>query len=274
MTHQTNSNHILSTLHTLIMDTFDLKELKILCFKLGIKYENIPGGDTVDMKSMGLIESLQHQNRLPELVEQCKKERPLVDWDAIYQEEPAPRPETQPPVQPVPGASDSKRWLLGIILVVTIVVAIGLFGVVRSGVMCAYHEPSDYATIERIIKAESQAVNEGNLEIIEDIFAPNATIQQTESVDGTTNIKEWFDPISHYSPLFANTKFSGAQHTDIEGSVTGNYAKFTSGSKGSYVTGDYHGEYDNEAGNPDEEEVWTLAKNFWGCWQITRFEFH
>lgn len=54
----------------------------------------------------------------------------------------------------------------------------------------------------------------------------------------------------------------------------GRYARFTSGGQGSYIKNGEYGEYDNRAGNPDEEEVWTLRKNFCGCWQITRFEFH
>ena len=160
-----------------------------------------------------------------------------------------------------------------IALVVMVVIA-GVFWAITSGQTCPYHAEDDYATIVQIIHAESQAVNDGNLEIIKDIFAPDAYIKQTEIVEDATRIQEWSDPLSRYSTLFENTKFSGALHTDIEGSVTGAYARFTSGSQGSYVTGDYHGEYDNQAGNPDEEEFWTFEKNVYGCWQITKFEFH
>lgn len=54
----------------------------------------------------------------------------------------------------------------------------------------------------------------------------------------------------------------------------GRYARFTSGGQGSYTINGEYGEYDNKAGNPKEEEVWTLEKNLCGCWQITEFEFH
>ena len=152
-----------------------------------------------------------------------------------------------------------------------------LFGIVslillRSGCLCTYKGEDDYETIIRIIKAESLAVNNGDLSIITKIFAADAYIKQTDNRAGS--VTEWFDPLARYRPLFANTQFSGAQHTQITGTVNGNFARFTSGSQGSFVTDGEYGEYDHAAGNPQEEEVWTLKQNFWGCWEITRFEFH
>jgi len=274
MTQQNKTTQInLSTLRRLMDDAFSSDELRILCADLGIKYDNIPGGDIKISKIMGIIEHMQHEKRLPELVTYLEVQRPRQEWQSVYEE----IPEVTRGGDDPPGTKrdkTEKRWLIGAVALAAVLVIAGVFWVVNSGQMCAYPAEDDYAAIVQIIRAESQAVNEGNLEIIKDIFAPDAYIKQTEIIDGKPHVNEWLDPLSRYSTLFENTTFSEARHTDMEGSITGNHARFTSGSSGSFVNDDGYGEYENKAGIPDEEEVWTLEKNFWGCWQITRFEFH
>ncbi len=244
-----------SKLRDLIVSYFSEEELQALCMDLDIDYETIPG-QTKKGKVMGLIEYVQHRSRLPELIKKLKELRPRVNWDD-------PRPDKD--------VSPKRRWLS--VLVLILIVALGgALMYARSGRLCAYHAATDIETIVQIIKIESQAVKEGNLAIIEDIFAPDAYIKQTEK--GSGKVTEWFDPLSHYGTLFENTKFLTAVHNNISGTVNGRSARFTSGGQGSYTQNGEYGEYDNKAGNPNEEEVWTLQKNLCGCWQITKFEFH
>ena len=273
MTQQNTTTQINPAILRGLMDSaYSLEELPALCMDLGIDYGNIPGGSIKINKIIGIIEYMQHQKRLPELVNYLEAQRPRQEWRSVYEEikengfPDIKKAKTENPVK--------KRWLVGLLALVGILVIIGLFWAANSGQMCPYHAEDDYAAIVQIIRAESQAVNEGNVEIIKEIFATDAYIKHIETVEGKTNIHEWPDPLARYRALFETTTFSEARHTDIEGSVTGNYARFTSGSSGSFVNEEGYGEYENKAGIPDEEEVWTLEKNFWGCWQITRFEFH
>ncbi|MBK6711545.1 MAG: hypothetical protein IPG51_14600 [Chloroflexi bacterium] len=248
-----------SKLRDLMREHYNLAELQEMCTDLGVDYEDI-AGDTLHARVHNLVRYFKRQNRLEKLVQRSKELRPAVDWDSVYDNGPIWR------------AATRRNGVWGTAVLLILVLAAGVYGYASSGRFCAYRGEDDYATIIQIIKAESQAVNSGNLQIITAIFAPDAYLRQTEKADGS--IKEWFDPLARYSALFETTTFQNARHQTISGTVNGNYARFTSGSYGNYTTGEYHGEYANEAGNPDEEEVWTLEKNFYGCWRITRFEFH
>jgi len=265
-----------SALRDLMSDCYSINELKTLSTNLGIKYDSIPG-ETIETKVDGLINHLYERKRLQELLDELKKQRPREDWDSVYlpdippnNSNAGPWPETRgTPKEPtVP-----KRRILGAVAFITsLSVILLLVWFARTGSLCTYQGEDDYETIVQIIKAESLAVNSGNLDIINNIFAGDAYLMQIDNQAGT--VQEWFDPLAHYRPLFENTKFSGALHNNIEGTVNGNSARFTSGSSGSYVADGQYGEYAHTAGDPREEEVWTLEKNFWGCWKITRFEFH
>ncbi len=265
----------LSALRDLMSDCYSINELKTLSTNLSIKYDSIPG-ETIETKLDGLISLLHERKRLQELLDELKKQRPNEDWDSIYIPTIPPNDSKAalwPEAREIPKEpSVPKRRILGAVAFIASLSVILLVWFARTGSLCTYQGEDDYETIVQIIKAESLAVNSGNLDIIEDIFATDAYLKQTDNNEGV--VREWFDPHSRYSPLFENTEFSGAIHTDITGTVTKNYARFTSGSKGSYVSGITHGEYDHAAGDPNEEEVWTLEKSFWGCWTITRFEFH
>jgi hypothetical protein len=231
---------------------FDMAELKDLCADLNVDIENL-AGTVKKEKILELIKYLERYNRLQDLLTLLDESRPDFDLTSVQ-------------------SSHKKRYLGTAVVLIFLLLVGAAWAAVNTGQFCPVHAETDHETIVQIIKTESLAVNEGNLELIEEIFAPDAYIKQTEKADGA--VVEWLDPISHYGPLFENTRFFGARHTDIEGAVTGSFARFTSGSEGRYLTGDRRGEYQNAADNPAEAEVWTLEKNFWGCWQITRFEFH
>ncbi len=78
----TESAKYLSTLHKQIDQYFSFSEVRTLCFDLGVDFENIPG----DIRSAfirNLIISLAKQNRLQELVNQVRLERPFVNWQDV-----------------------------------------------------------------------------------------------------------------------------------------------------------------------------------------------
>lgn len=261
-----------SQLRDLMAEHFALDELRSLCMDLGIAYDNM-SGDTKREKIISLIEYLQHHRRLDALLLWLQEQRAEVDWAVVYHEGPTSLEPEKFGSKAAPRRFSSIGYkIAGAAALVLLLLFIAYWVVVQTGCRCAYRGEDDYETIVQIIKAESLAVNSSNLTVITDIFALDAYIKQTDNQAGS--ITEWFDPISHYRPLFETTEFSGALHTDISGTVSGNSARFTSGSQGSYVKNGVYGEYEHAADDPNEHEVWTLEKNFWGCWHITRFEFH
>lgn len=62
-----------------IQERFNLEEIKDLCFKLGLKYENLEGV-TLWAKAWGLVEYMERRDRRSELQELLKKERPSISW--------------------------------------------------------------------------------------------------------------------------------------------------------------------------------------------------
>ena len=78
----TESAKYLSTLHKQIDQYFSFDDVRELCFVLGVDFENIPG----EIRSAfirNLIISLAKQNRLQELVNQVRMERPFVNWQDV-----------------------------------------------------------------------------------------------------------------------------------------------------------------------------------------------
>lgn len=63
-----------------LVEHFTLEELDQLCFDLRIDYEELPG-DTKTTKARELVKFAYRQGRLPEIVQQCEKERPKVRWN-------------------------------------------------------------------------------------------------------------------------------------------------------------------------------------------------
>lgn len=77
-----NSTNYLSTLHRQIDEHFNISEVRTLCLRLGVDDENIPG-DHRSAFVRNLIVSLARQNRLPDLIDEVRRERPSVDWQDV-----------------------------------------------------------------------------------------------------------------------------------------------------------------------------------------------
>lgn len=71
-----------SRLHRNLALLFGLEELKTLCFDLGMDYENFPA--LKDSFTRELVIYCKRNGRLNELIEQCKKLRPLNEWAMTY----------------------------------------------------------------------------------------------------------------------------------------------------------------------------------------------
>lgn len=61
-------------------ETFSLKELKNICFFLGIEYENLPDHDQKDGFVRELLAYAERIGRLKELIQECQAERPHLEW--------------------------------------------------------------------------------------------------------------------------------------------------------------------------------------------------
>lgn len=71
-----------ATLLDQLMAAFDMKELQVLAFKLGVNTEDI-AGETVSEFAKGLIEYFERRDRLYVLVDYCQRQRPNHDWDGF-----------------------------------------------------------------------------------------------------------------------------------------------------------------------------------------------
>ena len=69
-------------LHALMIQFFNVEDVRTLCFNLDVSYDAIPG-EALDGKVRELILYLQRKNQLPELMESLKLERPLVNWPSL-----------------------------------------------------------------------------------------------------------------------------------------------------------------------------------------------
>ena len=74
-------------LYEAILYTFNLEELKDLCFRLGINYDHL-AGDTLPAKTRELLQHLERINRLPELLANLRQLRPQTDWERYHPAEP------------------------------------------------------------------------------------------------------------------------------------------------------------------------------------------
>lgn len=66
----------------LMIDTFNLDELGELCFNLSVGHDELVG-ETINTKSMALIEHMERRNELYKLVGECQKMRPNDSWPSI-----------------------------------------------------------------------------------------------------------------------------------------------------------------------------------------------
>ncbi len=71
-----------SSIRDQITSYFDKSELRNLCFDLDIKYENLRG-ETLDEKTIALIEYCQRRNIIDQLLDRCHELRPEIVWDKL-----------------------------------------------------------------------------------------------------------------------------------------------------------------------------------------------
>jgi hypothetical protein len=69
----------LIALRQILSNRFSEGELRVLCFDLGIDFENLPGEEKI-VKAMELVSFLQRTNRLDQLVLLGQQIRPDIDW--------------------------------------------------------------------------------------------------------------------------------------------------------------------------------------------------
>jgi hypothetical protein len=143
---------------------------------------------------------------------------------------------------------------------------------------CPYQADTDAETIKRLIEAESQAVLDKDISIIQAIFAGDATIKRGDREDWMTT------PITYYTSLFKDLDFIEATHYGIQPAgpgITETVAYFTSGSRITYgapgATPTPQINFPAPPATPSTtygSEHWTLRRNSAGCWVITEFTFN
>jgi tetratricopeptide (TPR) repeat protein len=77
-----SSSDTLTKLHRLLVDHFDLDELRTLCFDLNVDYDTLRGEEKSG-RSRELITIMLRQNRLAELIATLQSLRPRVAWPNI-----------------------------------------------------------------------------------------------------------------------------------------------------------------------------------------------
>jgi formylglycine-generating enzyme required for sulfatase activity len=78
----------LTYLHHLIVEGFDLEELRTLCFDLGVRYDDLRG-DTLSGKTRELILLLGRRHQLEDLLRQIARTRPYLSDQAVLGTDPA-----------------------------------------------------------------------------------------------------------------------------------------------------------------------------------------
>ena len=69
----------LSAIHQLLVQHYNAEELRSLCFRLGVDYDDLPPGGR-ESKARELITYLNRRGRLPELKAAVKADRPSAVW--------------------------------------------------------------------------------------------------------------------------------------------------------------------------------------------------
>ena len=69
-------------LRQMLIDLYDVSELRTLCVDLDIRYDDLPG-DTITDKARELVSKLEREGRVPELIELGKESRPNASWDDL-----------------------------------------------------------------------------------------------------------------------------------------------------------------------------------------------
>jgi hypothetical protein len=70
-------------LYRILVDRFNLEELRTLCFCVEIAYDNL-GGEGIEAKVRELISYLERRGRIAELLRIVKQMRPDISWENIF----------------------------------------------------------------------------------------------------------------------------------------------------------------------------------------------
>ena len=146
-------------------------------------------------------------------------------------------------------------------------------------VACPYEGSTDEQTFVNLIQAEAEAVDQEAMDIIHQIFAPDAVF--TDVKNGTS----WPNPVARFEgELFPNANLSDVKHFGIlfvGKSPDGKQVYYVSGSSGSYTNEDGGPFYyvNGSKGNAKDDtkygsDHWTFQQNAAGCWVISQFEFN
>jgi uncharacterized protein YuzE len=84
----------------LMMDAFTIEDLKDLCFKLDIAYEDVPGGEVRSAKGRELIIYCSNHGRTRDLLKFAREMRPRLDWMAVWLPERGAPPAKAPSAAP------------------------------------------------------------------------------------------------------------------------------------------------------------------------------
>lgn len=72
-------NQLLVQIHELLHKHFDLEEFRDLCFKLGVKYDDL-AGEGLHAKMRKLVTRMDRESRLEDLLAFCMRTRPKAAW--------------------------------------------------------------------------------------------------------------------------------------------------------------------------------------------------
>ena len=74
----------LGLLRKTFVDTFNLTELKNLCFDLDVRYERL-AGNNLDDKVRNLLEYCRRYKRLDDLLTECRRVKPDIGWQQLFE---------------------------------------------------------------------------------------------------------------------------------------------------------------------------------------------
>ena len=118
-----NPNAYLVQLRGQISSTFDLEELKVLAFELGLDWDELQGNRKT-IRIQDLITQLAHQGRLESLVETLQQLRPHIFWPEV----PPPNQQQQDiraafPTKPL----YQQTWVWGLTIALLIIISFAIF---------------------------------------------------------------------------------------------------------------------------------------------------
>ena len=86
-----DSENYLRQLHKQLLAHFDKEELGLVCFSLGLEFDDL-WGEGRPAKAFALLLLLARQDRLPQLLAIVREERPSIDWPDIPSDFQPPAP--------------------------------------------------------------------------------------------------------------------------------------------------------------------------------------